>query len=245
MGLNLTVDQGNTKTKLALWNAGGESVWTCERLHPDARELAGILGAREIDTAIYCSVRRERRVILHALNKMASRVIEFNPATPTPLRIDYATPDTLGADRLAAAVGAYLLPGNSGKEILVVDLGTAITYDRVSADGAYKGGNIAPGVSMRLNALHKSTAKLPAVNRGRLTGASVPLWGNDTVSALTAGAVRGVVAEIEYYHRKCSEATVVLTGGDAVVVEPLLSFGAHLVPDLVSKGLNDIIEYNK
>lgn len=243
MAFNLTIDQGNTTSKLALWTAGGKMESSCHKMHLVARDIAGIAPGDEIDTAIYCTVLQRQATVLRALERRARKVIEFTASTPIPLRISYNSPQTLGLDRLAAAVGAAALEGCHGREILVVDLGTAITYDRVSDDAEYCGGNIAPGIYMRLKSLNHYTARLPLVNPKET---DVPVWGHDTRSALLGGAVRGVVAEIEYYHSLCGkEAATVLTGGDAGMIAPLLSFPTLIEPDLVSKGLNDIIEYNR
>lgn len=243
MAFNLTIDQGNTTSKLALWAPDGTMVRTCVKMHLTSRDIVGLADGYEIDTAIYCTVSRRPPAMMRALERRARRAIEFTVDTPTPLTIGYRTPASLGLDRLAAAVGAYCNDQCRNRELLVVDLGTAITYDRVTSSAEYYGGNIAPGIFMRLKALNHYTARLPLINP---IESVAPLWGQDTKSALLAGAVRGVVAELEYYRSKCNDdAVVVLTGGDAATVAPLLSFPAIIEPDLVSKGLNDIIEYNR
>ena len=244
MALNLTIDQGNSTTKLALWDESGALVDTAVRMHFVSRDVSKVFPGAEIGCAIYCTVSQRPPTLLGALERRAGSVIEFNVGTPIPVKVEYKSPATLGLDRLAAAVGAYGLEGCRGKELLVVDLGTAITYDRVTADARYVGGNIAPGIFMRLKALNHYTARLPLVDPRSY--AQYPLWGDDTVSALLAGAMRGVVAELEYY-RSCmdGDAVVVLTGGCADTVAHLLSFTPIVEPNLVSRGLNDVIEYQK
>lgn len=242
MALNLTIDQGNTTTKLALWSTDGRIVDTTTRIRFVARDVASFAEGVDIDTVIYCNVGHRPPTMLRALEHRAAHVIAFSVDTPMPLGVDYATPATLGLDRLAAAVGAYAIVG-AHTEILVVDLGTAITYDRVSANARYIGGNIAAGLYMRLKALNHYTARLPMVDPRT---PDTPVWGNDTVSALRAGAIRGVVAELEYYHTNVGRhARVVLTGGDAEIIAPLLSFDTTVEPNLVLIGLNHIIEYNR
>lgn len=242
MALNLTIDQGNRLTKLALWSSDGSLVDTTTRIRFVAHDVASFAEGIDIDTAIYCTVGHRPPTMLRALERRAAHVIEFSVNTPMPLGVDYATPATLGLDRLAAAVGAYSIVG-AGTEILVVDLGTAITYDRVSPDGRYMGGNIAAGLYMRLKALNHYTARLPMVDPRT---PAVPVWGKDTVSALRAGAIRGVVAELEYYRANVgADARVVLTGGDAELVAPLLSFDTTVEHNLVLAGLNHIIEFNR
>lgn len=242
MALNLTIDQGNTTTKLALWTTDGRLIDTTTRIRFVARDVATFAEGVDIDTAIYCNVGHRPPTMLRALERRAAHVIDFSVNTPMPIGVDYATPATLGLDRLAAAVGAYAVVGPD-TEILVVDLGTAITYDRVSTDGRYVGGNIAAGLFMRLKALNHYTARLPLVDPRT---PAAPVWGTDTVSALRAGAIRGVVAELEYYRANVGpKAGVVLTGGDADLIAPLLSFDTKVEHNLVLIGLNHIIEYNR
>ena len=121
-------------------------------------------------------------------------------------------------------------------------MGTAVTYDVVTADGHYAGGNIAPGVGMRLRALRSFTARLPEVNGYGET----PDFGHDTMTAMRAGAVRGVAGEIKYYLGLLPPATrVVLTGGWSKRVGEMLDFPFTTDPCLVTKGLLSILLYNE
>jgi type III pantothenate kinase len=173
---------------------------------------------------------------------VCTHVIELTVNTPMPISINYRTPNTLGVDRIAAAVGAHALMGNSNCDILVADIGTAITYDVVTADNCYRGGNIAPGIYMRLKALNCFTARLPQIEPEE---GDTPMWGYDTETALRSGAINGVVAELEYYYSQLNKnAVAVLTGGGAKLVSDRLSFKPIVVPSLVHIGLNSIIQYN-
>ena len=96
-----------------------------------------------------------------AIKEQADYWLEASPALEVPLKIGYATPETLGFDRIAICVGAKsYYPGAS---LLVIDSGTCITYNYVSAEGVFLGGNISPGLEMRFNGLHRFTARLPLV----------------------------------------------------------------------------------
>lgn len=248
----LTVDQGNSSAKLALWTPDTNGVTggalhgrvcreqLCVRgLTPD--DLRDICQHFSVDAAIWCSVSERQPLLVDTLRHYCGHVIELTVGTPTPLTVNYTTPQTLGVDRLAAAVGAYSLPQAHGRDILVSDLGTAITYDHVSTNGCYCGGNIAPGIWMRLCALNHYTARLPQVE----TDGDTPVWGHDTASALRGGAINGVVAELEFYHSKLrTDAVAVLTGGAVDLVKDRLSFDPVIVPDLVSQGLIAIMDYN-
>jgi type III pantothenate kinase len=244
MAYNLTIDQGNTAAKLALWTVDGKAQcvaeYTCR--HLSVADINNLCAARHIDTAIYCSVSERNEAVLAALHMGCSQVIELSVNTPMPITVDYRTPNTLGVDRLAAAVGAHSLIGAKGCDILVADIGTAITYDVVTADNCYRGGNIAPVIFMRLKALNCFTARLPQIEPEE---GDTPMWGYDTETALRSGAINGVVAELEYYHSQLGDnAIAVLTGGGAELVCDKLSFKPIVVPNLVNLGLNSIINFN-
>ena len=125
------------------------------------------------------------------------------------------------------------------------DIGTAVTYDYVAPGGRYLGGNIAPGIDLRLRALAAFTDALPAVS---VEGGDIPVWGRTTAEAMRSGAVRGVAAELAYYHAAAGkESIAVLTGGSAelLVNENILTFDYIHDPNLVHKGLFSIIKNEK
>jgi type III pantothenate kinase len=133
--------------------------------------------------------------VVNALNRLSKRFVLFDHLTPLPIKNCYQTPETLGHDRIAAAVGAaYLCPGQN---LLIVDAGSAVTYDFLSAEQGYLGGNIAPGIKMRLTALNQMTKRLPKVEVE--PDALTPLFGKNTKEAMAAGVVRGLVFEVKGY----------------------------------------------
>ena len=144
MGLNLTIDQGNSSVKIAIWD--GSTLVDEET----ARELSRQQLARIVDRfhparALCCSVTGNGDRYVQWLTAMGLSARQVSSDMPLPVKIGYTTPQTLGSDRIAAAVGACsLLPGES---LLVVDMGTAVTYDHVNADGVFVGGNIAPALA--------------------------------------------------------------------------------------------------
>ena len=204
------------------------------------QQLSKTVGRFHPERALCCSVTGNGRRIAQWLVTQGVEAREVNFEMPMPLKLDYSTPQTLGEDRIAAAVGAWsLFPGQNA---LVVDMGTAVTYDMVSADGHFRGGNIAPGIGMRLRSLNSFTARLPQIGGYGDT----PLLGFDTATAMRAGAVRGVVAEIAYYRGMLPEGThVVLTGGWAEHVSKFLEFPVTVEKCLVTKGLLSILQYNE
>jgi type III pantothenate kinase len=242
--VNLIVDIGNTLTKTALFDAEG-----FETEAPVVEFSAGWVDALlqrrpQIERAIVASTRGEevRRRTVELLRRRIGRVVEFTPEVPVPLGNDYATPRTLGSDRLAAAVAANgLYPG---RNVLIVDFGTAVTIDLVTADNTYRGGNIAPGMQMRFRALHDCTASLP------LCGAcdEPVLLGRSTVEAIQAGVLQGMLFEIEGYiarlQGRCADLCVIFTGGDAKYFAKRIKNTIFADCNLVFRGLNRILEYN-
>jgi type III pantothenate kinase len=239
MGYNLTIDQGNSSAKVAVWH-DETMIYDSVKRDLSASDIAEITSLYPINAAIYCSVAQNGDAILAELQNRCGKVYELTSTLPTPITIDYRTPQSLGRDRIAAAVGAWTMC--RGKWTLVVDLGTAITYDVVSPDGRFIGGNIAPGVEMRLEALHRHTARLPRVK----TTGDCPLWGYDTETALRSGAINGIIGELHHYRDSLSNDTiVVLTGGSAEIIASRLDFPTKLERHLVTKGLNSILIYNE
>lgn len=243
MSLNLTIDQGNSAAKIALWRGDSlEQMHIAAHLTPDV--IAHFLQSYpDVDAAIYCSVATRGTEVMAALSNMVRHTVRLTPDLNLPIEIDYGTPGSLGADRVAAAVGAWATV--PGEPLLVVDAGTAVTYDAVTADGHFIGGNIAPGMNMRLEALHRFTARLPRVEVPRELPDGFCL-GHDTASAMILGAVYGIVGAMSYYRAHLPENTkVVMTGGWAGELSRICDFDVIVDPHLVSKGLNRILSFNQ
>lgn len=167
-------------------------------------------------------------------------VLDFN--TKVPITNKYITPETLGNDRLAAAVGAWALYPN--RNALIIDAGTAIKYDFVNQNGDYLGGSIAPGVEMKFKALHHYTGKLPLVEKSKV----YELTGNSTEQALLSGVMFGTLMEmqgfVDTYSLKNKNLQVIMTGGDYPYFADKLKGTIFAEPDLVLKGLFEILKYN-
>jgi type III pantothenate kinase len=159
-----------------------------------------------------------------------------------PFTIEYRTPHTLGNDRIAAVAAANAqFPGQN---CLVIDAGTAITFDLIDSQNVYRGGNISPGLSMRFQALHTFTQKLPLIEQSGET----PLLGYSTETAIRSGVIWGVVFEIERYINELKgmypNLQIMLTGGDSVFLADKINYPIFVDEFLVLKGLNRILEYN-
>jgi len=242
MDMNLTIDRGNSAAKMTLW-AGDKPVDTVAVSEISAGNVSLFTGRSKVSAAIICSVGRTPDVNRDMPPALAPVTMVMTGDTPVPLHNAYATPSTLGADRLAAAVGAATL--FPGRDLLVVDMGTAVTYDHVTSGGTFAGGFIAPGLQMRLDALHDHTARLP-----RLEAAPIDLdirFATSTREAMLGGALLGICAEIRHYARISGPDTIVcLTGRNADLAAPLLTDLSPAVdPLLVGRGLNRIIQHNE
>ncbi|MCM1111275.1 MAG: type III pantothenate kinase [Clostridium sp.] len=244
MAYNLTVDLGNTAAKVAVWSGSELKALTIvEQL--SALTISDVVSKLDgpVEAAIFCSVTRPGEEIAAMLEPFVGKVIHLTSTLPLPIKIDYGTPGTLGEDRIAAAAGAYML--YPGENLLVVDAGTCVTFDAVTPDGRFAGGNIAPGTRMRLQALHHFTARLPELEMPRSFDRN-RLFGNDTRSAMILGTVYGIVGSIAYYRSRMPRGTrVILTGGWASALVELCDFPVEVDADLASKGLNSILLYNE
>lgn len=244
--MNLTIDQGNSRTKVALFDDNGRIVKNFIYKSFAASDIEKLFSLYPITDSIISSVVNIEPAVVNALHRRSKHFVLFDHDTPIPIRNGYNSPETLGQDRLAAAVGAaYLCPKQN---ILIIDAGSAITYDFVSAEGEYVGGNIAPGIKMRLTMLHRMTKKLPLVEVEE--NELLPLFGKTTRDAIAAGVIRGIVYEVKGYIRSLNaqlkQLTVVLTGGNApFIANNSRNTSFQLEKNLVLIGLNQILEYNK
>lgn len=241
MRLTLVIDNGNSSTKIGIKRGGDRlAVRTYPRLTSQiASSLISEFG--HFDAVAACSVGEDISGAIDVLGEHASTVLIVDGGTQLPISLaGYRRPQHLGPDRVAALCGASAeMPG---QDVLVVDYGTAITYDLLRADGTFVGGNIAPGTGMRMRALHEHTARLPLINLDE----SPMLWGNDTDQAILAGVLRGVAGELSYYRQHLSSETkIIATGGASIRILPLLPFSVHHSPELVLTGLKSILDYNE
>jgi type III pantothenate kinase len=239
--MNLIIDQGNSSVKIAIFKQ--EKLLLVERYPLLTREIiADFFNRFPISASILCSVTAIDETTTQYLRSLSVYFIELTHETPLPIKNGYSTPETLGKDRIAAAVGAnWMQPDTS---LLIIDAGTAITYDFVSSDNTFQGGNIAPGAGIRLRALHEFTGKLPLVEE------KTPdyLIGKNTVEAITAGVMQGIEFEIEGYitlfMQKYPGLSVFLTGGGSIPFVAKLKNPIFAELNLVLIGLNRILTYN-
>ncbi len=249
--MNLCIDQGNSRTKVALMTDEGKIIQHFIYKSFSSADVERLFALYDITNSIISSVINIEPAIVNALAKLSQYFVLFDHNTPVPIRNGYDTPETLGQDRLAAAVGAQQLCPN--ENLLIIDVGSAITYDFVSEKGEYTGGNIAPGLKMRFTMLQRMTKKLPLVEVGE--NELIPLFGKNTRDAIAAGVIRGVAYEVKGYMRTLREKTshfqTYLTGGNASFILSATRSSRtekreiHYEKHLVLIGLNTILVYNK
>lgn len=238
----LIIDIGNTRCKWVIFDNGQmQTVHFSEALSPAL--LGTIFSENEgIEEAILSSVRDFPAECRDILTLQTDLFIELSHHTPVPIVNRYKTPETLGLDRLAAAIGAAsLFPA---KPLLIIDAGTAITIDVVSANNEYLGGNISPGIETRFRALNHFTGKLPLVELSE----PFDFIGTDTSSAIRGGVQQGVIFEIDSYiahfETKHPNLIGIVTGGHAPFLAKQLNKVVILEEYLTLHGLHQILEHN-
>ena len=237
--MNLIIDIGNNSAKYFIF-AGNSIVLHGRRPNDSLGFAQEYISQYAIDKVIVSSVVAISDGDMEFLDSLGPKVVWFTSSTPTPIKLEYRTPQTLGTDRIAALAGAHSQA--PGRDILVIDAGSAITIDFADASGTFKGGNISPGVKMRLNALHSFTSRLPLVDKE----GEIPALGYNTETAIRSGVIRGICHEIEGYingiRAKHPDVFVFLTGGDEKIL--INNIKSRIFADrfLTAKGLNMILE---
>ncbi|MCF6350925.1 MAG: type III pantothenate kinase [Flavobacteriaceae bacterium] len=238
--MNLIVDIGNTRTKIALFNKDKLKKARIIKTKKLLNEIKIIFEKYRIEHSIISSVVKTPIKIVAFLTKN-SNCIDLSNETKIPFKNLYKTPKTLGVDRIALIAGAVQLYKN--KNTLVIDAGTCITYDFINAKNEYFGGAISLGINMRYEALHKFTANLPL-----LKPKTIPEKGNTTKKAIHKGVINSLYLEIEgvikQYQKKNKNLTIVLTGGDTKFLVGLLKSSIFANPNFLLVGLNYILNYN-
>jgi type III pantothenate kinase len=219
--IRLVADLGNSALKLGLADSGG--IVRTARLPHDSDIDAGIRqfvsGYGVTSAGIVAVVPKLVDAVVSAIERATdAKCSVFNASSVLPFDIAYATPETLGPDRIAAAAAAWAnMRKSDASRIIVVDAGTAVTYEVIDRPGIYLGGAIAPGPAIQRDALVRGTARLPEVD---LTLPEQPI-GRSTVECLQAGIMFGFLDSVEGMLRRLEAAggtEVVLTGGWAETI---------------------------
>ena len=241
--MNLIIDVGNTFIKLAVFARGKlRRKITSEKKDflSSIKELS--TAYPKLDHCIVSSVGGFAKEELSALESWIP-VVVLSPELNLPFSNEYATPKTLGVDRIALVSAAAAQFSN--ENVLVIDAGSCITYDFLTSENRYLGGAISPGIEMRYKAMHTFTANLPLLD----TQAPEKLIGDSTVNSMHIGVIQGVVHELEgfidRYVENFGNLTVILTGGDAHFLRDSIKNDIFANSNFLLEGLNYILEINK
>jgi type III pantothenate kinase len=244
--MTLVIDIGNTYTKVAVFKQD-ELLYTTQYQTVEPVNINNLLNDYEVEKAIISTVKKNNEEWQTVLAEKVP-LIYFNARMTKGIINHYLTPETLGLDRLAAVTGAYYL--YPGKNSMIIDGGTCITYDSVDAGGNYFGGSISPGLNMRYKALNYYTSGLPLISADETFEGD---YGNNTTAAIRSGVQNGIKHELtgfmESYKKDMEDLNIVLSGGDSIFFDTLLKnsiFAPYIKiePYLVLKGLNAAIHNN-
>ncbi|PCJ98812.1 MAG: pantothenate kinase [Flavobacteriaceae bacterium] len=241
--MNLVVDCGNTMVKSAIFDSGTLIFYEKIELSDFSKKVKEVFdGFPEITTTMVSSVGYLSKKDI-AVISLFSDLYVLDHTSKIPFKNLYATPETLGVDRIALAASAFY--HNPRGNTLVIDAGTCVTYDMITDHGAYLGGAISPGISMRYTAMHEHTSGLPLLKIEN----SIDLIGDSTETSMHSGVVNGICNEIDgviyQYTSRFKDLTVILTGGDAQFLAKRLKNTIFANSKFLLEGLNYLLEYNK
>jgi type III pantothenate kinase len=241
--MNLIIDAGNTFVKFAIFDRANLIFQEKLELQDFCEHVKNVFGHfPKVTHAIVANVGALKKKDIDIITVFCS-VHQLSYRSRVPYKNCYATPKSLGVDRMALATAAFYLFPN--KDSLVIDLGTCITYDMVLGRGDYLGGAISPGLAMRYKALNQQTDRLPLLEMDDF----LDFIGNSTESCIHSGVINGVCCEIDgvinQYHQRFADLTVILTGGDAQFLSKRLKNTIFAHSNFLLEGLNYLLEYNK
>jgi len=241
--MNLIIDVGNSFVKFAVFDKNNilfDSVVDANEMAEHIKDL--FKRFPRIEHAIVSNVGNMSENDFAVLSVFC-RVHRLSHKSKVPFKNSYATPQTLGVDRIALATAAFYK--NPNANTLIIDAGTCLTYDMVNDYGEYLGGAISPGLSMRYRALSEQTSKLPLLGPKEL----FDFIGNSTETSINSGVLNGISVEIDgvidQYHSRFADLTVILTGGDNQFLSKRLKNNIFAHSKFLLEGLNYLLEYNK
>jgi len=237
----LAIDFGNTKTKYFLFS--DEEIIGKGNFYNNLniKEIEEVCEKNEIDAIIYANVSKYNYNDLKKISK-AKLVFEVNENLKLPFKNRYKTRVTLGPDRIGLVCGA--IKKYPDTNVLVIDLGSCITYDFITSNKIYKGGAITPGFNMRYKSLNEYTGKLPMIDF------NVPKRynGDSTFESIHSGIYYGILDEIRgrinYYEKKFDTIKVIITGGDSNKLSKRLKNRIFADSNFIGEGLFYLLEFN-
>ena len=239
--MDLVIDIGNTLQKVAVFSEKGVLCDLFSEKKLSISFLEAVFCRYSIERTIVSSVSKDDETVLQWLDER-THLQRFSASCLLPIHIQYATPKTLGTDRIANAVGANALYPN--RNILSIMAGTCLVADFVNEKGEYLGGSIAPGVRMRFQALSQLTARLPFVEPKKIDF----FVGDSTENSILSGVMNGITQEIEglirQYSRHYDRLKVILSGGDAELLQNSIKKRIFAAQNPILVGLHKILVLN-
>lgn len=237
----LVIDIGNTLQKMSVFDEQGTMIFIQQQPTLNIADVRNILHKYAITAAMFSAVGKDTQDVEQFLHHSV-KTFTFSPTLQLPIKIKYETPNTLGPDRVANAVGANALYPNQA--VLSIQTGSCLVLDFVNAQNEYLGGTIAPGLAMRFRALSQFTAHLPLLEPQSIDFTI----GTSTDKSMLSGVINGMIGEISYwiaqYFQDFHDINVILTGGDAVFFQNSIKNSIFAAPNLVLFGLYKILRLN-
>lgn len=240
---SLIIDRGNSRIKAAIVKNGSKDI-SDQRIFSNLTELKDFIHqAGPIEQSIYSDVQKNSKELEELLYENGLNFIRCNYLLKLPFKLDYHTPQSLGDDRIAAVAAANSI--NPGKNVLVIDIGTCITYDFIDDKSVYHGGAISPGIKMRFQALNSMTGNLPLVE---FENEKINFPGKSTVDSIKNGVLKGIIFEaqafIDEINNKHKELIVLIGGGDRKYFESKLKGNIFARENLILEGLISILSFH-
>lgn len=237
----LVLDIGNTRCKYGVFDENDFIIDYHVSEDLDVVLIDHLCSGHAVSTIGLASTRNLELSTIHQISQKY-HLVYIDDSVKVPIKNLYRTPETLGRDRLAAVVGAN--HKYAGENCICISAGTCITYDFIDHEGVYHGGNIAPGLQMRLEAMHAFTDKLPLVEAMY----NEDVLGKSTDEALQNGAVRGAIFELESFIQlmieKFGPVRVLISGGDSNFFADRTKYQIFAHSNLILEGLNEIMKFN-
>ncbi len=239
--MDLVIDVGNTFQKVAIFTGKGDLFFDTLFSELQVDDIAKLLEIHTIENTIFSSVTHDYPEII-ALLQTKTNYLHFTHTAKLPITIDYDSPHTLGLDRIANAVAAHkLFPKEN---VLSIQTGSCLVFDFIDRHAHFHGGAISPGLSMRFNALHHFTRRLPLPEKNEIP----PLIGKSTQHSIQSGVINGIIHEINetirQYLQYYPDLQVILSGGDSDYLQKSIKNAIFAGSKFVLKGLHEILKFN-
>ncbi len=238
--MNLILDVGNSLLKIALFEKS-ELIQKFKFSDNYKRNIEDIISNYKVTHSIISNVGRIDDSIINILKESTNLLLVSNQLK-IPFKNLYKSKNTLGQDRLAlVSAAAFNFPKEN---VLIVDVGSCITYDFKNNNNEYLGGGISPGISMRFKSLNTFTSNLPLIDFDSI----YQLIGNDTKNSINSGVVNGIISEIngiiQQYREKFKNIRIILTGGDSNFLLKRIKNTIFADQNFLLIGLNKLLEDN-